>query len=152
MYSSWGLKESEARKTIENTSTPSRLLPAVFRLSLCPDKSQVVLSGVHEAGIGYPRRVSVARDEWRPCPDLGGPMQRLRLQQATATSSLAMPGEDVCHLKAHHPELPEKISDVLAACATALPMVCRTIRDVGQIGKPVHFHLHDGQSDAAAAR
>jgi hypothetical protein len=54
------------------------------------------------------------------------------------------PGVDVCHLKWNHPNLPASVADVQAACRTALPVVCQTITAIGRLGKPLHFHLHDG--------
>jgi hypothetical protein len=40
--------------------------------------------------------------------------------------------------------LPEVVADVQSAVAAALPAVLEMTRAVGGIGKPVHFHLHDG--------
>jgi hypothetical protein len=54
------------------------------------------------------------------------------------------PGVDVCALKPSNPALAQQVADVQAACRTALPSVLQTVRGVGQLGKPLHFHLHDG--------
>src|SRR5664279_3368421 len=39
---------------------------------------------------------------------------------------------------------PEVVDEVQAATGTALPAVLRLTETIGAIGKPVHFHLHDG--------
>src|SRR5262249_25433279 len=54
------------------------------------------------------------------------------------------PGEEVCHLKWHDPRLPGRVNDVQSACATALPVVCQAVAAIALLGKPLHFHLHDG--------
>jgi hypothetical protein len=53
------------------------------------------------------------------------------------------PQEDVCQLHPHHPALPEKLEDVISAAAAALPAVLDIIQRLGQLGKPLHFHVHD---------
>jgi len=54
------------------------------------------------------------------------------------------PGSDVCRLKPQAAELPAQVVDVQAACAAALPAVLRAVEGIGALGKPLHFHLHDG--------
>lgn len=54
------------------------------------------------------------------------------------------PGEEITHLKWNTPGLRERVADVQAACAGALPLVVRTVAAIGRLGKPMHFHLHDG--------
>jgi hypothetical protein len=56
----------------------------------------------------------------------------------------AHPGADVCRLLPKSPELPALAEDVQAACATALPAVLEAVGGIGALGKPLHFHLHDG--------
>lgn len=51
---------------------------------------------------------------------------------------------EVCHLKPTHPDLPAHVDAVQEAVRSALPVACEIIREVGRLGKPVHFHLHDG--------
>lgn len=60
--------------------------------------------------------------------------------------------QDICHLKWHHPSLPERVADVQAVCATALPVVCQTVAALAQLGKPLHFHLHDGHPASTFSR
>ena len=54
------------------------------------------------------------------------------------------PGEDVCALKSQPAQLPRVMADVETAVNSALPTVLHLIETLGALGKPVHFHLHDG--------
>ncbi len=54
------------------------------------------------------------------------------------------PGEDVCALRPDSPELPAKIDAVQDAVEKALPAVLNLIKHLAGLGKPLHFHLHDG--------
>jgi hypothetical protein len=54
------------------------------------------------------------------------------------------PGESVFALKQQNDRLPRVIADVEQAVQTALPAVVELIAALGKLGKPVHFHLHDG--------
>jgi len=54
------------------------------------------------------------------------------------------PGMDVCSLAKEPERLPSLMADVDAAVAEALPAVLELIGSFGSLGKPVHFHLHDG--------
>jgi len=40
--------------------------------------------------------------------------------------------------------LPAIIKDVVTVSAMALPTVLQVVRNIGRLGKPLHFHLHDG--------
>ena len=42
------------------------------------------------------------------------------------------------------PRLPDLVDDVQSAVGTSLPTVLEVTRALGRIGKPLHFHLHDG--------
>lgn len=64
--------------------------------------------------------------------------------QARRTFSQIHPGQDVCALKSQPASLPQLMPDVDAAVASALPAVLDLIRRVGALGKPLHFHMHDG--------
>ncbi|WP_193214315.1 hypothetical protein [Luteolibacter marinus] len=66
------------------------------------------------------------------------------IRQARAHFGRLHPGRDACEFKPGHPELPAVAADLQASVATALPVVCSLIQRLGEIGKPVHFHLHDG--------
>ncbi len=51
---------------------------------------------------------------------------------------------DVCRLKDRPAELPTLMPDLECAVAAALPSVVGLITALGALGKPLHFHLHDG--------
>lgn len=73
------------------------------------------------------------------CVDIG----HIGLRQARTAYSLKHPGKDVCAITPNDPELPEVIEDVEGAVRSALDSVLDVIRELGRIGKPLHFHLHD---------
>jgi hypothetical protein len=74
------------------------------------------------------------------CIDVG----HVGIKQARNTFANMHPGEDICELKAQPTRTPEFISDVETAVGSALPTVLDLIGGLGDLGKPVHFHLHDG--------
>lgn len=54
------------------------------------------------------------------------------------------PGEDVCALRPDSPELPQRIDDVQVAVKGAQRAVVELVSRLARLGKPLHFHLHDG--------
>jgi hypothetical protein len=66
------------------------------------------------------------------------------IRQAQRAYAEQYPGQDVCELTPDSPELPARIRAVVSAAATALPVVLDLVRRLGELGKPLHFHLHDG--------
>jgi hypothetical protein len=82
----------------------------------------------------------------RDCPRIGAciDISHIGIRQCQLAWEKAHPGEDICRLKWHSPELPRHIEEVQAACATALPVVCRAVAQIARLGRPLHFHLHDG--------
>lgn len=74
------------------------------------------------------------------CIDTG----HVGIWQTRQTYARAHPGEDVCALKSRPPHLCERMPDVDAAVQSALPAVLRLVEVLGGLGKPLHFHLHDG--------
>jgi hypothetical protein len=54
------------------------------------------------------------------------------------------PGEDVCALRPDSPELPQKIDDVQAVVKGAQTTSVELVARLARLGKPLHFHLHDG--------
>jgi hypothetical protein len=73
------------------------------------------------------------------CIDIG----HLGIWQARHVYSHKYPGKDVCSLKPHDPSLPEVIGEVQEAVAAGPVEVLRVIREIGLLGKPMHYHLHD---------
>jgi hypothetical protein len=55
----------------------------------------------------------------------------------------ALPGVDVCSLKTS-PDLPERLGGIQRAVAEARPAVVGLVQRLARLGKPLHFHLHDG--------
>ncbi len=74
------------------------------------------------------------------CIDVG----HVGIRQARHSFRQAHPGLDLATLTPQDPRLPEMIDEVQSAVGTALPIVLEVTRALGQIGKPLHFHLHDG--------
>ncbi len=73
------------------------------------------------------------------CIDIG----HIGIRQARHVYSHKYPGKDVCSLKPGDPGLQEVIGDVQEATAAGLVEVLRVIRELGRLGKPLHYHLHD---------
>ena len=74
------------------------------------------------------------------CLDVG----HLGLRQVRIAYGQRHPGEDVCRLAPGSPDLASLVDDVQQSVETALPAVLEVIRQMGALGKPLHFHLHDG--------
>jgi hypothetical protein len=74
------------------------------------------------------------------CIDIG----HVGIQQAKRSLIESRPDLTWKGLSALDPRLPEVVDEVQAATRTALPAVLRLTETIGEIGKPVHFHLHDG--------
>ena len=74
------------------------------------------------------------------CLDVG----HVGIWQIRQTYARCHPGEDICALKSQPPGLARLMPDVEAAVHSALPRVLESIEAIGALGKPVHFHLHDG--------
>ncbi len=53
-------------------------------------------------------------------------------------------GEDVCALRPNNPQLPAKIDEIQRLVADARKGVLDLTDRLGRLGKPLHFHLHDG--------
>ena len=74
------------------------------------------------------------------CVDVG----HIGIRQASSVFWLRHPGVGLGHLSPADDRLPDLIADVQDAVRTCLPTVLDVTRSLGQIGKPIHFHLHDG--------
>ena len=74
------------------------------------------------------------------CIDIG----HIGIRTARRAYNQIYPCEDICQIKPDHPNLPNRIANVITASASALPAVVDVIRRIGRLGKPLHFHLHDG--------
>jgi hypothetical protein len=74
------------------------------------------------------------------CIDTG----HIGLRRARDAYDERHPGEDVCAIKVYDTELPRLIGDVQYAVGCSLDGVLEVVRAIGSLGKPLHFHLHDG--------
>lgn len=74
------------------------------------------------------------------CLDTG----HLGLWQVRNAYGRKHPGEDVCALEPSNPTLLGRIDDVQEATGSALNKLVEVIHGIGNLGKPLHFHLHDG--------
>jgi hypothetical protein len=74
------------------------------------------------------------------CIDTG----HLGLWQVKKTYSEKHPKENLFALTPSTPGLIDLILDVQEAVRSALPTTIKVIRAIGEMGKPLHFHLHDG--------
>ena len=82
-----------------------------------------------------------------PCIDTGHVgMWRIREDYARMHR-----GADVCALKGQPDELRGLLGDVQTAVASARPCVVELIQALGALGKPMHFHLHDGHPLSTAS-
>jgi hypothetical protein len=74
------------------------------------------------------------------CIDVG----HVGLRQVTARFGDRHPGLDLKKLVQGDHRVPDLVGDIQDAVASALPHVLDVTRSLGRLGKPVHFHLHDG--------
>ena len=74
------------------------------------------------------------------CIDIG----HLGIRQARDIFSRCHPDTDICGLDPFDPCLPQFIEDIQAAVKTSLPAVLRIVTRLSALGKPLHFHVHDG--------
>lgn len=63
----------------------------------------------------------------------------------------AFPGTDICALKTS-PDLPMRVEAMEAAVRQALPAVLALIKRLASLGRPLHFHLHDGHPLSTLSR
>jgi hypothetical protein len=61
------------------------------------------------------------------------------------------PGVDICSLKTA-PDLAGRLDAIQEAVAEALPAVVALVRRLAALGKPLHFHLHDGHPLSTLSR
>ena len=140
----WGLVVHDKAEMAAQTDELVRGLRALEgRLQAGPDRPFVLL----EYAAGLPpewfaevaeRVADLARISF--CIDTG----HVGVKQARDHLARTGPGGDLGALRLGDPRLPELAGTVQSAVATALPTVLELIRRLGAIGKPVHFHLHDG--------
>ena len=74
------------------------------------------------------------------CIDTG----HIGIWKTCKTFSQLHPETDVCDLRPEDPGLSKLISDISYSVESALPETVRVVRELGALGKVLHFHLHDG--------
>jgi len=131
----------------EMAAQTDRLLAAMRELNagLCerPDGPLVFLE--YAAGLDRGWFVEVveqlqAAERVSCCIDVG----HVGLRQVSSTFGRSHPGLDLKKLSPADDRLPDLAGDVQEAVGSALPHVLDVTRFLGRLGKPVHFHLHDG--------
>lgn len=89
--------------------------------------------------VGFFERIR-RTDSISACIDTG----HVGIWQARQSYSRSHGAKDVCALTPDHSQLPELIADVQEAVRSALPTTLKVIQELNKLGKPLHFHLHDG--------
>src|SRR5215831_13317197 len=124
-----------------------RLLAAMRELNahLCQRPGSPLLFLEYAAGLDRGWFIEVAErlqaaERVSCCIDVG----HIGLRQATACFKRRHPGLELKKLSPVDDRLPGLVADVQDAVGSALPHVLAVIRSLGRLGKPVHFHLHDG--------
>ena len=74
------------------------------------------------------------------CLDIG----HIGIRQASARLTRSHPDLSLRDLHPDDGRLPDLVADVQNAVKGAVEDVLEVTRSIGQIGKPLHFHLHDG--------
>jgi hypothetical protein len=79
-------------------------------------------------------------------------ISHVAIKAAQTAFGRAFPGLDVCQFKPEHPGLPEKWEAVESACREARQVVLELVTRLARLGKPLHFHLHDGHPASTLSR
>jgi hypothetical protein len=119
------------------------LVAGIGELDLPPDGPVLLLE--YAAGLELDWFVEVA-ERLREVPRVGACVDvgHVGIAQARASFSRAHPGLDLAALDPGDGRLPGLAADVQAAVASALPAALGLLRSLGEVGKPIHLHLHDG--------
>jgi hypothetical protein len=131
----------------EMAAKTDRLLAAMRELNahLCQRPGSPLVFLEYAAGLDRGWFIEVAErlqaaERVSCCIDVG----HIGLRQAAACFKRRHPGLDLKKLSPVDDRLPGLVADVQDAVGSALPHVLAVIRSLGRLGKPVHFHLHDG--------
>lgn len=131
----------------EMAAKTDRLLAAMRELNahLCERPGSPLVFLEYAAGLDRGWFIEVAErlqaaERVSCCIDVG----HIGLRQAAACFKRRHPGLDLKKLSPVDDRLPGLVADVQDAVGSALPHVLAVIRSLGRLGKPVHFHLHDG--------
>jgi hypothetical protein len=124
-----------------------RLIAAMRELDtfLCAEPDDLIVFLEYAAGHEPGWFVDVAerlQDAGRVscCIDVG----HIGIRQASFRFAREHPGLSIGNLSVADDRLPELAADVQDAVGSALGDLLDVIRSLGRLGKPIHFHLHDG--------
>ena len=78
-------------------------------------------------------------------------ISHMAIHECRRLYAVSRPGEDACGLKPNASGLAERLPDLDAACRSAVLPVLSAIAAVSSLGKPIHFHLHDGHPSSTAS-
>jgi hypothetical protein len=113
------------------------------RIRRTPDAPMVFLE--YAAGLPPEWFVEMAKrivdlDRMSCCLDVG----HIGIKQAGSSFGARHPDLGLGSLSPQDDRLPAVVDDVQSAVKSALPVVLDMIGAIGGLGKPLHFHLHDG--------
>jgi hypothetical protein len=99
----------------------------------------------YACGLEVPQFVRLF-EKVRDCPRVGAciDISHIGIRECQRAFERLHPGADVCRLRPGSDDLPGLVEDVQGACQAALPAVLHAVEAIGALGKPLHFHLHDG--------
>jgi hypothetical protein len=99
----------------------------------------------YAVGLEVPRFVELF-EAVRDCQRISAciDISHIAIRQCQRAFSQSHPGIDPCGMKPGSPELPVHVEEIQEVCRMAVPVVLDVIEGIGAIGKPLHFHLHDG--------
>jgi hypothetical protein len=108
-----------------------------------PDAPLIFLE--YAAGMGPERFTGLARqlgdvEGASVCIDIG----HVGIRESRRRLAAMHPGLDLAALSRDGAAVPGLVSDVQAAARSAVDVILEMTEAIGQMGKPVHFHLHDG--------
>jgi len=126
------LKEYRAALSKINTVLQASPVKQVLFIEYAVGLDPAFFCELHE-GLGNLQNVSA-------CIDIG----HLGFYFARESYKRIHPNHDICSLQPSDPKLPELIDDVQNAVNSVLPKVLSVVRQLAKLGKPLHFHLHDG--------
>jgi len=85
-------------------------------------------------------------DHVSACIDIG----HIGLRHIRDTFARVHNGKDIFSIKSIDPEVQDAAGEIQMAVGSALDGVLQVIEKLGRLGKPIHFHLHDGHPLAQA--
>jgi len=99
----------------------------------------------YAVGLEVPRFVELF-EEVSDCERISAciDISHIAIRQCQRAFSRSHPGIDPCDMKPGSPDLAAHVDEIQEVCHQAVHVVLDAIEGIGAIGKPLHFHLHDG--------